>query len=400
MSTGRGRAQPAYQGPYPDGARRMCAPGLWQGRTQGEPASDSCFVGNTGTTALAQLARSQCHPPYMRLTEPDSPAEPTEMTGMRLRCAVLDDYQNTATGSADWTPVQDRVDVVSFTRHLAAEDELADALVGFDIAVTLRERVPFPASLLDRLPRLKLLVASGMRNSVIDYAAAERNGVTICGTESSPTPPVELTWALLLALARGVVTENDALRSGGPWQSTVGADLHGQRLGLLGLGKIGSRVAQVGLAFGMEVTAWSQNLTKEHADEVGVQLAPAKEDLLRGSDFVSIHLVLGDRTRGLLGAPELALLKPTAYLVNTSRAALVDQDALLAALHEGRIAGAGVDVFDTEPLPADHPMRTAPRLLATPHLGYVSRNNYLRYYGQAVEDIEAYLAGTPVRLLG
>ncbi|WP_031508827.1 D-2-hydroxyacid dehydrogenase family protein [Streptomyces megasporus] len=319
---------------------------------------------------------------------------------MRLRCAVLDDFQNIATSVADWSPVQDRVEVVSFTEHFATEDELAAALADFDIAVTLRERVPFRASLLDRLPRLKLLVASGMRNSVIDYEAAERNGVTVCGTKSSPTPPVELTWALLLGLARGIVTENNALRSAGPWQSTVGADLHGRRLGLLGLGKIGSRVAQVGLAFGMEVVAWSENLTKERADEVGVHLAPSKEELLRESDFVSVHLVLGDRTRGLLGAPELALLKPTAYLINTSRSAIVDQDALLAALHEGRIAGAGIDVFDIEPLPADHPMRTAPRLLATPHLGYVSQRNYRTYYGQTVENIEAYLAGSPVRLLG
>ncbi|TWG01838.1 D-2-hydroxyacid dehydrogenase family protein [Streptomyces brevispora] len=319
---------------------------------------------------------------------------------MRLRCAVLDDFQDVATTLADWTPVQDRTEVVSFTEHFASEDELASALADFDIVVTLRERVPFPASLLDRLPRLKLLIASGMRNSVIDYAAAERNGVTVCGTKSTSTPPVELTWALLLGLARSLVTENNALRSGGPWQSTVGADLHGRRLGLLGLGKIGSRVAQVGLAFGMEVTAWSHHLTKERADEVGVQLASSKEELLETSDFVSLHLVLSDRTRGILGAPELALLRPTAYLVNTSRAGLVDQDALLAALHEGRIAGAGVDVFDVEPLPADHPMRTAPRLLATPHLGYVSGNNYRTYYGHAVEDIEAYLAGAPVRRLG
>ncbi|MGV9991105.1 D-2-hydroxyacid dehydrogenase family protein [Streptomyces sp. NPDC003374] len=319
---------------------------------------------------------------------------------MRLRCAVLDDFQGVATTVADWSPLQDRVEVVSFTRHHTTEDELAAALADFDIVVTLRERVPFPASLLDRLPRLELLVASGMRNSVIDYAAARANGVTVCGTESSSTPPVELTWALLLGLARGIVTENEALRSGGPWQSTLGADLHGRRLGLLGLGKIGGRVAQVGLAFGMHVTAWSSNLTRERADEVGAELAASKEELLATSDFVSVHLALGDRTRGLLGAPELALMKPTAYLVNTSRAAIVDQDALLAALHEGRIAGAAVDVFDTEPLPAGHPMRTAPRLLATPHLGYVSRANYERYYGQAVQAVEAYLAGTPVRVLG
>ncbi|MGW9595090.1 D-2-hydroxyacid dehydrogenase family protein [Streptomyces chartreusis] len=318
---------------------------------------------------------------------------------MRLRCAVLDDFQDAATKAADWSPLADDVEVVPFTTHLPDEDALAAALADFDIVVTLRERVPFPASLIARLPRLRLLIASGMRNTVIDYAAAEAHGVIVCGTASSSTPPVELTWALLLGLARGLVRENDALRSGGPWQSTVGADLHGRRLGLLGLGKIGSRVAHIGLAFGMHVSAWSQNLTKEYADEVGVHLAASKEELLAGSDFVSVHLALGDRTRGLLGAPELALLKPTAYLINTSRAAIVDQDALLAALHEGRIAGAGVDVFDVEPLPADHPMRTAPRLLATPHLGYVSQANYATYYGQAIEDIQAYLAGSPVRRL-
>ncbi|MFI6376667.1 D-2-hydroxyacid dehydrogenase family protein [Streptomyces sp. NPDC050546] len=318
---------------------------------------------------------------------------------MRLRCAVLDDFQRVATEIVDWSAISGEVEVVSFDTHLDGEDALAAALAGFDIVVTLRERVSFPGSLIARLPRLKLIVASGMRNSVIDYAAAEEHGVTVCGTASSSTPPVELTWALLLGLARGVVEESNALRSGGPWQSTVGADLHGRRLGLLGLGKIGSRVARVGLAFGMRVGAWSQNLTKERADEIGVELAPSREELLASSDFVSVHLALSDRTRGLLGPAELALLKPTAYLINTSRAAIVDQEALLAALCEGRIAGAGIDVFDIEPLPADHPMRTAPRLLATPHLGYVSEANYTTYYGQAVEDIRAFLAGEPVRRL-
>ena len=318
---------------------------------------------------------------------------------MPLRCVVLDDYQHVATELADWSPIEDTVEVVSLREHLDDEAELAAALATADIVVTLRERVPFPASLLARLPRLKLLIASGMRNSVIDHAAAKAHGVTVCGTASSSTPPVELTWALLLGLARGIVEENNSLRGGGPWQRTVGADLHGRTLGLLGLGRIGSRVAQVGLAFGMRVTAWSQHLTKERADEVGVQLAASKEELLADSDFVSVHLALGDRTRGLLGPAELALLKPTAYLINTSRAAIVDQEALLAVLREGRIAGAGIDVFDTEPLPADHPMRTAPRLLATPHLGYVSRANYTTFYGQAVENIQAYLSGSPVRQL-
>ena len=319
---------------------------------------------------------------------------------MRARCAVLDDYQGVATAMADWSPVLDRVAVVGFPEHLGTEDELAAALAEFDIVVTLRERVPFPASLLARLPRLRLLVASGTRNSVIDHAAAERLGVTVCGTSSSPTPPVELTWALILGLARGLVAENAALRAGGPWQSTVGADLHGRRLGLLGLGNVGSRVARVGLAFGMEVVAWSPNLTRERSEEVGVAPAASLPELLRTSDVVSVHLGLGDRTRGLLGARELALLRPTAYLVNTSRAAIVDQGALGHALKRGAIAGAGLDVFDSEPLPADHPLRTLPRLLATPHLGYVTEGNYRRYYGEAVEDIQAFLAGSPIRRLG
>ncbi|MFF2950019.1 D-2-hydroxyacid dehydrogenase family protein [Kitasatospora sp. NPDC057965] len=319
---------------------------------------------------------------------------------MRLRCAVLDDFQGVATTIVDWSPVSDRVEVVAFREHPASEDELVAAVADFDIVVTLRERIPFPASVFARLPRLRLLVASGMRNSVIDHAAARAHGVTVCGTASSSTPPVELTWALLLGLARGLVEESTALRTGGPWQSTVGADLAGRRLGLLGLGKIGARVARVGLAFEMDVVAWSPNLTDERAAEVGVDRAGSLPELLSGSDFVSVHLALGERSRGLLGAPELALMKPEAYLVNTSRAAIVDQDALLAALARGRIAGAAVDVFDREPLPAGHPMRSAPRLLATPHLGYVSRDNYRRYYGEAVEDIAAFLAGSPVRVLG
>lgn len=325
---------------------------------------------------------------------------PTGEAAMKLRCAVIDDFQSVATTVVDWSPVAADVEVVSFTEHLATEDEAAAALADFDIVVTLRERAPFPADLFARLPRLRLLVASGMRNSVIDFDAAKRHGVTVCGTASSSTPPVELTWALLLGLARGIVPEAEALRTDGPWQSTLGADLHGRTLGLLGLGKIGGRVAQVGRAFGMEVLAWSRNLTKERTDEVGATLAASKEDLLASSDFVSVHLALGDRTRGLIGAAELALMRPTAYLVNTSRAAIVDTDALLAALRAGAMAGAATDVFDIEPLPAGHPVRTAPRLLATPHLGYVSRANYETYYGEAVENIRAFLDGQPVRRLG
>jgi phosphoglycerate dehydrogenase-like enzyme len=318
---------------------------------------------------------------------------------MPLRCAILDDFQGAATSLADWSSLAGQVEVVTFTEHFGSEHELADAVATFDVIVTLRERVSFPDSLLAQLPRLKLLVASGMRNSVIDFNAARERGIAVCGTASASTPPVELTWALLLGLARNVAQENTALRTGGPWQSTVGADLHGRTLGVLGLGKIGGRVAAVGLAFGMDVQAWSQNLTVERAEEIGVRLAPGLKELLTSSDFVSIHLALSERTHRLIGAAELALMKRDAYLLNTSRAAIVDQEALLAVLHAGGIAGAGVDVFDVEPLPPQHPMRSAPRLLATPHLGYVSRGNYQTYYGQAVEDIQAFLAGAPVRLL-
>jgi phosphoglycerate dehydrogenase-like enzyme len=318
---------------------------------------------------------------------------------MKLRCAVLDDFQGAATAMADWSTVAGEVDVVSFTEHFADETELAAAIGDVEIVVTLRERVPFPASLIARLPRLRLLIASGMRNTVIDFDAAKERGIVVCGTASSATPPAELTWALILGLARGIVVENNALRAGGPWQSTIGADLFGRRLGLLGLGRIGGRVAQVGRAFGMEVVAWSQNLTKERTDEAGVELAATKEELLASSDFVSIHLALSERTRALVGRAELALMRPTAYLINTSRAAIVDQDALIGALRDGRIAGAGIDVFDIEPLPLNHPMRSLPRLLATPHLGYVSDANYRTYYSEAIEDIQAFLAGSPIRRL-
>lgn len=317
----------------------------------------------------------------------------------RLRCALVDDFQGVGTTAADWSPVADEVEVVGFREHPVDEDALVAMLAGFEIVVTLRERVAFPRTVLERLPRLRLLIASGMRNSVIDYAAAKECGVTVCGTASSSTPPLEHTWALLLGLARGIGVESAAVREGGPWQQTVGADLHGRRLGLLGLGKIGGRMAPVAAAFGMDVVAWSRNLTRERADEVGAVRVASLGELLETSDFVSVHLALSDRTRHLIGAAELARMKPSAYLINTSRAAIVDQDALLDALRDGTIAGAATDVFDTEPLPAGHPLRTAPRLLATPHLGYVTRDNYRRYYGDAVENIRAYLDGSPLRLL-
>ncbi|MFC9384994.1 D-2-hydroxyacid dehydrogenase family protein [Streptomyces venezuelae] len=318
---------------------------------------------------------------------------------MKPRCAVLDDYQGAALTSADWSPLADRVDVRVLREHLTDREALVAAVEDCEILVVMRERTPVDAALLARLPRLRLLVTSGMRNASVDVAAARARGVTVCGTASSSEPPTELTWALLLGLARHVPAEARALREGGSWQSTVGADLAGRTLGLVGLGKIGGRVARIGLAFGMDVHAWSPHLTEERAAEHGVRLAKDRRELLADSDFVSLHMVLSDRTRGLIGEPELRAMRPHAYLVNTSRAGLVDGAALLRALREGWIAGAGLDVFDTEPLPADDPLRSLPNVLALPHLGYVTKGNYARYFGQAVENIEAYLAGAPVREL-
>ncbi|NUK04277.1 D-2-hydroxyacid dehydrogenase family protein [Streptomyces lunaelactis] len=319
---------------------------------------------------------------------------------MTLHCAVLDDYQDVALSMADWSALGSDVEVTSLQSHFTHEDEVVEAVGDCEILVAMRERTPFTASLFARLPRLQLLITSGMRNASIDLEAAARHGVTVCGTSSSSEPPAELTWALILGLARHVVQEGSAFRDDGPWQSTVGADLHGSRLALLGLGRIGAKVARVGQAFGMEVMAWSRHLTDERAAEVGVVRAHSLGELLEAGDFVSVHLQLGDRTRGLIGAKELKRMRRTAYLVNTSRAAIVDQAALVRALHDGWIAGAGADVFETEPLPEGDPLRSAPNFLGLPHLGYVTRRNYEGYFRQAVEDIAAYLAGRPVRTLG
>jgi phosphoglycerate dehydrogenase-like enzyme len=319
---------------------------------------------------------------------------------MPLHCTVLDDYQGAATAFADWAPVSDRVAVRTLREHVSDEAQLAQVLHDDEIVVIMRERTAFPESLFDRLPRLRLLVTTGFRNASIDLSAAARHGVTVCGTASGSRPPAELTWALILGLARNLVAENVALRSGGQWPKTTGTDLAGATLGLLGLGRIGADVARVGLAFGMHVQAWSQNLTPDHAAAQGVQHARAMHDLLASSDFVSIHLVLGDRTRGLIDHAALESMRPSAYLINTARAAIVDQAALLEVLQRRRIAGAGLDVFDLEPLPAAHPFRILPNVLATPHLGYVTRSNYSAYFTQVVEDIQAYLVGRPIRILG
>ncbi|MGE1563366.1 D-2-hydroxyacid dehydrogenase family protein [Pantoea septica] len=316
-----------------------------------------------------------------------------------LNCTLLDDYQNVALSLADWASLQPAVQTRSLHQPVADDDALIAALADSDIIVAMRERTPLTAARLARLPRLKLIVTSGMRNAAIDLDACRARGIAVCGTESSSAPPLELTWGLLLALARHIVPENQALRSGGPWQQHLGIGLEGKTLGLIGLGKIGGGMAKVAQAFGMRVCAWSQNLTAERAAACGATLMPSLPALLAASDIVSLHLVLSARTRHLLDAAALAQMKPGALLVNTARAGLVDQQAMLAALRTGQLAGAALDVFEAEPLPADHPLRQLPNVLATPHLGYVADSNYRRYFTQAVEDIAAWLQRQPLRSL-
>ena len=313
------------------------------------------------------------------------------------RVALLDDYQSVARGMADWKSLPAGTEVVVFKDHLADEDALATRLADFDIIMALRERTPFPRPLLERLPKLKLLITAGMRNASIDMKAAAERGILVCGTSGLPYPTAELAWGLILSLARRIPAEDRATREG-RWQTSLGLGLNGKTLGVIGLGTLGSRVARVGRAFEMEVLAWSQNLTAERATAAEAMLV-AKDDLLARSDFVSIHLVLSERTRGLIGARELGLMKRNAYLVNTSRGPIVDEAALIRALGDGTIAGAGLDVFDEEPLPLDHPFRRLPNIVITPHLGYVTEETYRIFYGQAVEDIKAFLRDEPVRLL-
>jgi phosphoglycerate dehydrogenase-like enzyme len=313
------------------------------------------------------------------------------------RLAILDDYQKIALSMADWASLAPGVEVRAFHDTLSCEDEVAKRLSDFEIVVAMRERTPFPKSLLDKLPRLKLLVTTGRRNASIDVKAASGRGIIVAGTTMLPYPTAELAWGLILALARNLAYEAQAMRSG-RWQSTVGVGLHGKVLGLLGLGNLGGQVAGFGKAFHMRVIAWSQNLTAEHAASLGVQRVE-KEELFRQADFLSIHLVLSPRTTGLVGAAELALMKPTAYLVNTSRGPIVEESALMDALSHRRIAGGALDVYNQEPLPENHPFRHLENLLLTPHLGYVTLENYRDAYGQALEDVRAFLAGSPIRVL-
>ena len=307
-----------------------------------------------------------------------------------MRIVVLDDYQHVARKYGQFDG-----DVHVLHEHLADPTE---ALHGAEVVVAMRERTPFPAEIFDRLPDLRLLVTTGMANAAIDMRAAAAHGVTVCGTQMhGARNTAELTWALILACRRHVVTEDRALRDG-RWQTTIGVDLAGSTLGVLGLGRLGSQVARIGRAFDMRVVAWSQNLTPERAEEAGATLV-TKDELFTVSDVVTVHLKLSPRTEGLVGAADLAAIKPSSILINTSRGPIVDQDALIGALASGSIAGAGLDVYDVEPLPAGHPLRGAPNTVLLPHLGYVTEGGYRAMYEQVVEDIAAWRAGSPLRVL-
>jgi len=314
-----------------------------------------------------------------------------------LKVAVLDDYQGVARSLAAWDTLPAGSEVVFFRDHLDAEAALVQRLAPFEVVVAMRERTPFPRRLLERLPALRLLVTTGRRNAAIDVAAANEHGVLVCGTDGLPYPTAELTWGLILALARRIPAEDRALRAGA-WQTSIGVGLAGKTLALLGLGKLGAQVARIGRAFDMRVIAWSQNLTAERAAQASAEWVP-RDTLFREADVLSIHLVLSERTRGLVGKAELGQMKPTALLINTSRGPIVDEAALIAALERHAIAGAGIDVFDREPLPAGHPLLGLDDTVLTPHVGYVTRETYDVFYQQALEDILGYLSGTPLREL-
>ncbi len=315
------------------------------------------------------------------------------------RCAILDDYQNVALGLADWASLEGEVEITVFNAPLGGPEEIARALQGFDMVVLMRERTAFPRRLIEALPDLKLLISTGKRNWMLDVEAARERGIVACSTETTGNPTTAVAIALMLELTRRIGYESERLKHGAPWQSTLGVDIEGKTLGLIGLGRLGQKVAKIARALDMKVIAWSQNLDAERCAAAGVELAPSKEALLREADVVSLHVVLSERTRGLIGAKEFALMKSTAYLINTARGPIVEEAALFAALREKRIAGAGLDVYDIEPLPADHPLRTLDNVVLSPHLGYVTAENFRTCYAGVVEDIRAYLDGKPIRLL-
>jgi phosphoglycerate dehydrogenase-like enzyme len=320
-----------------------------------------------------------------------------------MRVAILDDYQQAALASADWPDA----DITVFTEHIARTEALVRALEPFDVVVAMRERTPFSSERLAALPHLKLLITTGMANASIDLAAARERGITVCGTGGSPGTTAELAWGLILALVRHIPFEDSRMKAvgraggaamSGSWQRTVGTGLHGKSLGIVGLGRQGRDVAKVGRAFGMKLLVWSQNLDQERAQKVHAEPV-SKSELFTQADVVTVHYKLGERSVGLVGEAELAQMKPTAYLINTSRGPIVDTAALVAALRSGKIAGAGLDVYDTEPLPLSDPLRSLPNVVLTPHLGYVTEDSYRIFYGDAVADIAAYAKGEPIRVL-
>ncbi|MBP0945359.1 D-2-hydroxyacid dehydrogenase family protein [Pseudomonas alliivorans] len=314
----------------------------------------------------------------------------------RLTIAVLDDWQNVASNVVDWSPLRS-IGEVSFLHEFPADTAvMVQRLRDFDVICVMRERTLFDEALLSQLPRLKLLTTGGMRNAAIDVAAAKRLNITVCGTDSYKHAAPELTWALIMGITRNLVAEANSLRAG-HWQVGLGSDLHGKTLGILGLGSIGKWIARYGQAFGMKVIAWSQNLTPEAAAECGVTYV-SKQALFEQSDVLSVHLVLSDRSRGLVDAEALGRMKPGAFIVNTSRGPIIDEAAMIETLQQRRIAGAALDVFDVEPLPENHPFRTLDNVLATPHIGYVTENNYQTFYGRMIENIQAWHAGSPIRV--
>ncbi len=346
-----------------------------------------------------------------------------------MNVAILDDYQRIARSLADWDLLPAGTELQVFHHHIADRETLVAALQPFDVLVIMRERTPFPADLIERLPNLRLLVTTGARNFAIDLEACRARGITVCGTATNlrllvttgarnltadleacraqgitvcgtaigGTPTAELAWGLILCLVKRIPAEDRALRAG-LWQTGLNGTIAGKRLGVVGLGRLGAQVARIGLAFGMDVVAWSPNLTNARALEIGVRRVE-KHELFASADVVSLHLVLGERSRGIIGAEELRAMKPTAYLINTARAGLMDEEALIEALRKNRIAGAGLDVFSVEPLPLDHPLRTLDNTLLTPHIGYVTHENYAVFYREALEDILAWIQGHPIRML-
>ena len=310
------------------------------------------------------------------------------------KLAILDDYQDVATDMVDWSPLAGDVEITVFNDHLSDEDAVAERLKPFELVMIMRERTPFPRSLFEKLPNLEHLISSGMRNLSVDVDAAGDNGVICTGTPSLGYPTAELTWGLIHSLARHVPLEDRETRAGA-WQKTVGVGLRDKVLGVMGLGRIGVDVARVGIATGMQVIAWSENLTQDKCDEVGARLV-TKEELLEQSDFLTIHLLLSDRTRGLIQADDLARMKPSAYIINTSRGPIIDEPALIDALQNRKIGGAGIDVFEVEPLPLDHPLRDMPNMVIMPHLGYVTVENYQNWYGGTVENVRSWLDGKTI----